>query len=75
MKRKLAEAHEVLKSNHDVIEYLNRQLTERDLKSLPPVMAGPTVGSDRETHSTALSDLLEVVITLAPNSISFAVAF
>jgi spindle assembly abnormal protein 6 len=59
LKRKLAEAHEVLKSNHDVIEYLNRQLTERDLKSLPPVMAGPTVGSDRETHSTALSDLLK----------------
>eukprot|EP00933_Yihiella_yeosuensis_P030490 TRINITY_DN24135_c0_g1_i1.p1 TRINITY_DN24135_c0_g1~~TRINITY_DN24135_c0_g1_i1.p1 ORF type:complete len:646 (-),score=153.02 TRINITY_DN24135_c0_g1_i1:125-2062(-) len=35
IKKKLAEAHDVIKSNQDVIEYLNRQLTERDLKSLP----------------------------------------
>eukprot|EP00927_Polykrikos_kofoidii_P009378 TRINITY_DN13911_c0_g1_i1.p1 TRINITY_DN13911_c0_g1~~TRINITY_DN13911_c0_g1_i1.p1 ORF type:complete len:714 (-),score=128.18 TRINITY_DN13911_c0_g1_i1:320-2461(-) len=33
--RKLAEAHEVVRTNKDVIEYLNRQLTERDLKELP----------------------------------------
>lgn len=32
LKDKLAEAHGVIKSNQEVIEYLNRQLTERDLK-------------------------------------------
>jgi len=59
LRKKLAEAHEVLKSNHDVIEYLNRQLTERDLKSLPPVMAGLAGGSEREPRSNALTDLLK----------------
>merc|ERR1712151_810152 len=43
MKTKLAEAHDVLKSNQDVIEYLNRQLTERDLKGISP-LTGPTGG-------------------------------
>eukprot|EP00928_Gymnodinium_smaydae_P026045 TRINITY_DN20558_c0_g1_i2.p1 TRINITY_DN20558_c0_g1~~TRINITY_DN20558_c0_g1_i2.p1 ORF type:complete len:792 (-),score=241.55 TRINITY_DN20558_c0_g1_i2:74-2449(-) len=37
MKKRLAEAHEVLKTNQDVIEYLNRQLTERDLKGLTSI--------------------------------------
>mmetsp|Transcript_74720 Transcript_74720/g.207754 ORF Transcript_74720/g.207754 Transcript_74720/m.207754 type:complete len:682 (+) Transcript_74720:159-2204(+) len=37
LKKKLAEAHEVLKTNQEVIEYLNRQLTERDLKGIPSV--------------------------------------
>ena len=32
LRKKLSEAHEALKSNQDVIEYLNRQLTERDMK-------------------------------------------
>jgi len=35
LKKQLAEAHEVIKSNQEVIEYLNRQLTERDLKAIP----------------------------------------
>jgi len=35
LKGKLTEAHEVLKTNQEVIEYLNRQLTERDLKGFP----------------------------------------
>jgi len=34
LKKKLSEAYEVLKTNQDVIEYLNRQLTERDLKGM-----------------------------------------
>jgi len=37
LKRKLTEAHEVLRSNQDVIEYLNRQLTERELRAIPPL--------------------------------------
>jgi hypothetical protein len=59
LKKKLAEAHEVLRSNHDVIEYLNRQLTERDLKSLPPVVAGLAGESEREIRGNALTDLLK----------------
>jgi len=59
LRKKLAEAHEVLKSNHDVIEYLNRQLTERDLKSLPPVVASLATGAERETRGNALTDLLK----------------
>jgi len=60
LKKKLAEAHEVLKSNHDVIEYLNRQLTERDLKTLPPVVADLAAGSERDARSNnALADLLK----------------
>jgi len=37
LRKKLSEAHEVLKSNQEVIEYLNRQLTERDLRAIPPL--------------------------------------
>jgi len=59
LKRKLAEAHEVLKNNHDVIEYLNKQLTERELKALPPVVAGLTTSSERDGRSNALMDLLK----------------
>ena len=35
MKRKLLEAQDVIKSNQEVIEYLNRQLTDREMKTLP----------------------------------------
>lgn len=59
LKKKLAEAHEVLRSNHDVIEYLNRQLTERDLKSLPNFASGFAGESGRETRGNALTDLLK----------------
>lgn len=54
LRKKLAEAHEVIKSNQDVIEYLNRQLTDRDLKALPPMAT-----QERETRGTALNDLLK----------------
>lgn len=53
LRKKLSEAHEALKSNQDVIEYLNRQLTERDMKSLPSMPAssilkrvGTSLGKD-----------------------------
>merc|ERR1719443_445106 len=61
LKKKLAESHKVLRDNHDVIDYLNRQLTERDLnlKALPTMASGMSSGSERETHSTALSELLK----------------
>lgn len=35
LKKKLGDAHNVIKSNQEVIEYLNRQLTEKDLKGFP----------------------------------------
>mmetsp|Transcript_99475 Transcript_99475/g.176515 ORF Transcript_99475/g.176515 Transcript_99475/m.176515 type:complete len:692 (-) Transcript_99475:218-2293(-) len=54
LRKKLSEAHEVIKSNQDVIEYLNRQLTDRDLKALSPM-----AGQERETRSTALNDFLK----------------
>ncbi|CAE7382766.1 SASS6 [Symbiodinium natans] len=65
LKRKLAEAHDVMKSNREVIEYLNRQLTERDLKALPGP-ASPWSTSDPTSAATlrvpgansALSELL-----------------
>jgi len=62
LKKKLADAHEVIKSNQDVIEYLNRQLTDRDLKAVQPApgfhsdaMSGFRGGS---ANSTALAELL-----------------
>jgi len=58
LKKKLAEAHEVLKNNHDVIEYLNKQLTERELKALPPVSGGLATSSG-DARSSALTDLLK----------------
>mmetsp|Transcript_65640 Transcript_65640/g.154404 ORF Transcript_65640/g.154404 Transcript_65640/m.154404 type:complete len:607 (-) Transcript_65640:149-1969(-) len=35
LKRQLVQADDVMKSNQEVIEYLNRQVTARDLKALP----------------------------------------
>jgi hypothetical protein len=58
-RKRLAEAHEVVRSNQDVIEYLNRQLAERDLKALPPVLPAGSGGMERETRSSPLSDLLK----------------
>jgi spindle assembly abnormal protein 6 len=43
LKTKLGEAHDVLKTNQEVIEYLNKQLTERDLKGITP-LAGFELG-------------------------------
>merc|ERR1719221_2248275 len=57
LKKKLAEAHNVLKSNQDIIEYLNRQLTERDLKANFQVGA---ISPDKqpESSSSQLEDLI-----------------
>ena len=78
LKRKLAEAHDVMKSNREVIEYLNRQLTERDLKTLPgPPGPGPWSTPDPAAStlrvpgaSSALSELLGKVdgLTARKNS-------
>lgn len=54
LKKKLAEAHDVLRSNHDVIEYLNRQLTERDLKGVTSLQTT----SVSEPTRTPLAELL-----------------
>jgi len=43
LKKKLGEAHDVLRSNQEVIEYLNRQLTEKELRSFP-ALVGPGAG-------------------------------
>jgi len=59
LKKQLAESHEVLKRNQDVIEYLNRQIAERDLKSMPPLLPTGSAGLDRETRNSPLSDLLK----------------
>lgn len=37
LRKKLSEAHDVIKNNQDVIEFLQRTLTEKDLKSIPAV--------------------------------------
>eukprot|EP00746_Dinoflagellata_sp_MGD_P157655 gnl/MRDRNA2_/MRDRNA2_86276_c0_seq1.p1 gnl/MRDRNA2_/MRDRNA2_86276_c0~~gnl/MRDRNA2_/MRDRNA2_86276_c0_seq1.p1 ORF type:complete len:663 (+),score=169.74 gnl/MRDRNA2_/MRDRNA2_86276_c0_seq1:136-2124(+) len=42
LREKLAEAHKVIQSNQEVIEYLNRQLTERDLRGFTPAGLGGT---------------------------------
>jgi len=42
LREKLAEAHKVIQSNQEVIEYLNRQLTERDLRGFSPGSIGGT---------------------------------
>lgn len=36
-REKLNEAHSLIASNQQVIEYLNKQLTERDLKTFAPL--------------------------------------
>ena len=66
MKRKLLEAQDVIKSNQEVIEYLNRQLTEREMKTLPA--PNSTLQTDFPTvkTSSALSELLNKVESLAP---------
>jgi len=63
LKKKLADAHEVIKSNQEVIEYLNRQLTERELKAIPGGSGfhmHQDTGSSRGagTGGSALADLL-----------------
>lgn len=69
LKRKLVEAHDVMKSNQEVIEYLNRQLTDRDLKALPGP-ASPWSPSDasastfRAGAGSALSEILGKVDSL-----------
>lgn len=58
LKKRLAEAHEVLRSNQEVIEFLNRQLTERDLKSLPlPAPAQGRTGPGEPLDGT-VADIL-----------------
>eukprot|EP00419_Tripos_fusus_P056030 CAMPEP_0172811990 /NCGR_PEP_ID=MMETSP1075-20121228/9754_1 /TAXON_ID=2916 /ORGANISM="Ceratium fusus, Strain PA161109" /LENGTH=704 /DNA_ID=CAMNT_0013651481 /DNA_START=22 /DNA_END=2137 /DNA_ORIENTATION=+ len=39
LRRRLTEAQDVMKSDQEVIEYLNRQLTDRDLKAIPSLPA------------------------------------
>jgi len=56
-KKKLAEAHDVVRSNQDVIEYLNRQLTDRDLKAIPGV--GISVVNESAPRRSPLTDLLK----------------
>lgn len=56
LRKKLAEAHDVIKSNQEVIEYLNRQLTEKDLKAIPSFSATTATGS--LGTGTALAELL-----------------
>mmetsp|Transcript_70785 Transcript_70785/g.124902 ORF Transcript_70785/g.124902 Transcript_70785/m.124902 type:complete len:621 (+) Transcript_70785:80-1942(+) len=61
LKKQLAEAHEVIKSNQEVIEYLNRQLTERDLKAIPGGNGAQDTGAHRVgagNTSSLLADLL-----------------
>lgn len=54
-KRKLAEAHEVLRTNQEVIEYLNRQLTERDLRGVAPITG--FAGASRFSPDRGVSSL------------------
>lgn len=61
-KHRLSEAHQVLKSNEDVIEWLNRQVTERDIKALPAATLLP----EAHARSTPLGDLLKSLDTSAP---------
>lgn len=60
-KHKLSDAHQVLKSNEDVIEWLNRQVTERDIKALPSAAL-----PEAHARTTPLSDLLKSLDTSAP---------
>lgn len=64
MKRKLLEAQDVIRSNQEVIEYLNRQLTERELKAMPS--PNSTLQTDFSKTSPALSELLSKVESFAP---------
>eukprot|EP00913_Durusdinium_trenchii_P017888 g16808.t1 len=71
-----SEAHDVIKSNQEVIEYLNRQLTERELRTMPTVPMSGTANSTFQsdvpsrsgTTSVALAELLSKVESLAPKS-------
>lgn len=53
LREKLAEAHKVIQSNQEVIEYLNRQLTERDLRGFSPTVAGGTTAAVAGTAGSA----------------------
>jgi len=58
LKKRLAEAHEVLRSNQEVIEFLNRQLTERDLKSLPLQCQSQGRSGSGEPLDSTVADIL-----------------
>lgn len=50
----LDEAHEMIKNNQQVIDYLNKQLTERDLKTFAPIQTTPTLGPPSISPGSAL---------------------
>lgn len=66
LRKQMADCHEVLKSNQEVIEYLNRQLTERELKTIPMIGrqdAAATIGHvppmpSTGNRSSSLAELL-----------------
>mmetsp|Transcript_86272 Transcript_86272/g.217118 ORF Transcript_86272/g.217118 Transcript_86272/m.217118 type:complete len:712 (-) Transcript_86272:185-2320(-) len=58
LKKKLADAHEVLKSNQDAIEFLNRQLTERDLRAIPQIPRQADAAEVGRGGSSSLAELL-----------------
>lgn len=45
LREKLAESHKLLASNKQVIEYLNRQINERDVRIFSPLTSPPSVAS------------------------------
>jgi len=51
-REKLNEAHALIASNQQVIEYLNKQLTERDLKTFAP-LSTVNLPLSRDTRSTS----------------------
>lgn len=54
LREKLVEAHKVIQSNQEVIEYLNRQLTERDLRGFSPAPGGTSSGMSTTAGSPGL---------------------
>merc|ERR1712150_334095 len=60
LRRRLTEAQDVMKSDQEVIEYLNRQLTDRDLKAIPSLPAATWGQSEPRstTPGTGLAELL-----------------
>eukprot|EP00930_Biecheleria_cincta_P046151 TRINITY_DN31830_c0_g1_i1.p1 TRINITY_DN31830_c0_g1~~TRINITY_DN31830_c0_g1_i1.p1 ORF type:complete len:669 (-),score=177.47 TRINITY_DN31830_c0_g1_i1:18-2024(-) len=67
MKKKLGDAHDVIKSNQEVIEYLNRQLTEKDLKGFSGAanfQLSPSDGGFGYKGTGALATLLGTTETM-----------
>merc|ERR1711933_683795 len=60
LRRRLTEAQDVMKSDQEVIEYLNRQLTDRDLKAIPSLPAATWGQSESRgtAPGTGLAELL-----------------